>query len=72
MIFLAARHWCADPAIAINQIENHKQTLYLELQMGLLEIVGSAPLDDLLDKRAGFGCACSNTRNQQLHNSDCH
>lgn len=54
-ISLAARYRVVDPAVAINQIENYQQALYLELQMGLRDIVGSATIDDLLEKRSEFG-----------------
>lgn len=54
-ISLAARYRIVDPAVAINQIENYQQALYLELQMGLRELVGSATVDDLLEKRSEFG-----------------
>ena len=54
-VSLAAKYQVVDPAIAINQIEDCHQALYLELQMGLREIVGGAAIDDLLEKRSEVG-----------------
>lgn len=54
-VSLAAKYQIADPAIAVNQIEDVHQALYLELQMGIREIIGTAPIDDLLEKREAFG-----------------
>lgn len=54
-ITLAAKYRIVDPAVVINQIEDYQQALYLELQMGLREIIGGAAIDDLLEKRAEFG-----------------
>lgn len=54
-VSLAARYRIVDPAIAVNQIEDFQQALYLELQMGIREIIGGAAIDDLLANRSEFG-----------------
>jgi len=64
-ISLAAKYQIVDPAVAINQIEDYQQALYLELQMGLREIIGGAAIDDLLEKRADSGHDSSNKRSRQ-------
>ena len=54
-VTLAAKYQIVDPAIAINQSENYQQALYVELQLGLRELIGGAEIDELLAKRPEFG-----------------
>jgi regulator of protease activity HflC (stomatin/prohibitin superfamily) len=54
-VSIAARYRVLDPATAINEVEDYRGTLYLELQLALREIIGSTPIDDLLAKRQEIG-----------------
>jgi regulator of protease activity HflC (stomatin/prohibitin superfamily) len=54
-VSLAAKYEVADPDIAVNKVANYYAALYLELQLGLRQIIGGAPIDDLLGKRQDFG-----------------
>lgn len=48
---LAANFEVADPARAVNTVQNFQDTLYLELQLAFREIVGSVDIDTLLNQR---------------------
>jgi regulator of protease activity HflC (stomatin/prohibitin superfamily) len=50
-VSLAAKYQVADPATAMNTVENYQDALYLELQLGLRELIGSAAIDEVLEKR---------------------
>jgi regulator of protease activity HflC (stomatin/prohibitin superfamily) len=50
-VSLAANFEIADPDIAINKVKNFQEALYLELQLALREIIGSAEIDTVLDGR---------------------
>jgi regulator of protease activity HflC (stomatin/prohibitin superfamily) len=52
---LAARYQVVDPKVAVNEIDDYQQALYLELQLGLRELTGAAAVDELLEKRPEFG-----------------
>jgi regulator of protease activity HflC (stomatin/prohibitin superfamily) len=52
---LAARYEVSDPVVAINQIENYEQALYLELQLALRRMIGNLSVDELLEHRGEFG-----------------
>ncbi|MHB1456061.1 MAG: slipin family protein [Armatimonadota bacterium] len=54
-VSLAAQYQIADPQLAINSSESYNNALYLILQMGIREIIGSSPIDDILEKRGEFG-----------------
>jgi regulator of protease activity HflC (stomatin/prohibitin superfamily) len=54
-VSLAARYQVTQPDLAINQSDNYAAALYLELQVALRQIIGGAPIDDLLGQRAEFG-----------------
>lgn len=54
-VSIAARYRVVDPATAINEVEDYRRTLYLELQLALREIIGSTPIDDLLATRQEMG-----------------
>ncbi len=58
-VSLAAKYQIADPLLAVNSVQNYEEALYLELQMALREIIGSADIDKLLEKR--------NEYSKQLH-----
>lgn len=51
---LAAEFEIADPAVAVNDVEDFQAALYLTLQLALREIIGTAEIDELLEKREQF------------------
>jgi regulator of protease activity HflC (stomatin/prohibitin superfamily) len=51
---VVARYEIADPARALNEVQNYLEALYLELQLALREIVGSASIEEVLGGRSGF------------------
>lgn len=54
-VSVAAQYEIADPAVAINEVENFEGALYLTLQLALREIIGTSEIDELLEKREQFG-----------------
>ena len=52
---LAARYRVADPAVAINEVQDYSGSLYLELQLALRKIIGGTPIDELLETRQEIG-----------------
>lgn len=52
---IAARYEIADAGVAVNNIENYQEALYLTLQLALREIVGQAAIDEVLAQRDQFG-----------------
>lgn len=54
-ISLAAGYRVADPYLAVNKVLNVHETLYLQLQLNLREIVGAFAVDDLLARREEIG-----------------
>ena len=54
-VSLAAKYEVADPAVAINKVENFRDALHIELQLALRQIIGSTPIDDLLAGRQQIG-----------------
>jgi regulator of protease activity HflC (stomatin/prohibitin superfamily) len=54
-VSLAARYEVADPVRAINDVEDYHDALYLTLQLGLRRIIGSVPIEEVLDKRHEIG-----------------
>jgi regulator of protease activity HflC (stomatin/prohibitin superfamily) len=50
-VSLVAKYQVIDPHVAVNRIENYQEALYLELQLGLREVIGGAEIDDVLAKR---------------------
>ena len=54
-VSLAAKYEITDPAVAINQAENYRDALHLELQLALRHIVGATPIDDVLAARQEIG-----------------
>ena len=53
-VSLAAKYEVADPDTCINRVEDYEGALYLELQLALREIVGTATIDEVLEKRPAF------------------
>ena len=53
-VSLAARYQITDPNVAINKVHDYLEGLYLELQLALREIIGTATIDDLLENRDVF------------------
>jgi len=54
-VTMAAKYQIDDPEKAINSVESYTGSLYLTLQMGLREIVGTSAIDDLMEKRGEIG-----------------
>jgi regulator of protease activity HflC (stomatin/prohibitin superfamily) len=54
-ISLAANYKIEDPYLAITQIANYQEALYLHLQLHLRDLVGATAVDDLLLKRKEIG-----------------
>src|SRR5919201_5000028 len=52
---LACRYRVADPAVAVNQVEDYQQALYQVLQLALREIVSESTADALLRSRRELG-----------------
>jgi len=48
---LAANYQVIDPNVAINKVQNFEEALYLELQLGIREIVGAVDIDTVLNNR---------------------
>lgn len=53
-VSIAAKYEIFNPITAINKEENYQQSLYLTLQMALREIIGSAKIEELMEKRTLF------------------
>lgn len=53
-VSIAARFQVTDPQTAINKAQNYYQEVYLILQLAVREIIGSKPIDELLEHRSGF------------------
>lgn len=56
-ISLVTSYKVVDPYLAMNQVANYGEALYLTLQVNLRDVVGSLPVDDLLAKREEIGKA---------------
>ena len=54
-VSLAAKYEVIDPAVAVNKVENFRDALHVELQLGLRQIIGGTPIDDLLARRQEIG-----------------
>jgi regulator of protease activity HflC (stomatin/prohibitin superfamily) len=50
-VSLAANFEVLDPNVAVNKVQSYQEALYLELQLALREIIGSADIDTVLNKR---------------------
>jgi regulator of protease activity HflC (stomatin/prohibitin superfamily) len=52
---LAAGWRVADPTVAVNQVQDYREALYVTLQLALRRVIGDAPVDDTLERRAELG-----------------
>jgi regulator of protease activity HflC (stomatin/prohibitin superfamily) len=50
-VSLAANFEISDPYVAVNKVQSFQEALYLELQLVLREIIGSADIDTVLNSR---------------------
>lgn len=50
-VSIAANVEIVDPNVAINKVQNFQEALYLELQLALRDIIGSADIDTVLNSR---------------------
>ncbi len=53
-VSLAANYEVAEPAAAINGVQDYEQALYTELQISLRGIIGAADIDTVLDSRSAL------------------
>jgi regulator of protease activity HflC (stomatin/prohibitin superfamily) len=53
-VTLAAQYEISNPEIALTKTQDYQGTLYLMLQLALRDIVGSLPIDEVLQKRKEF------------------
>ena len=51
---LAAQYEIADPYIAVCKVRNYSESLHIELQLAIREIIGNAAIDELLENRNQF------------------
>ena len=54
-VSLVVTYEVADPAKAMHEIENYANALYVAAQLGLRKVVGSLPIDRLLEQRMAIG-----------------
>lgn len=54
-ISIAARYRVADPALAVNGVENYESALYTALQLALRTVVSASPVEALLENRSSLG-----------------
>jgi regulator of protease activity HflC (stomatin/prohibitin superfamily) len=54
-VSLATAYQVTDPYLAINQVANYQEALYLILQLNLRDVVGALDVDELLAKREQIG-----------------
>jgi regulator of protease activity HflC (stomatin/prohibitin superfamily) len=66
-VSLAARYEIVDPNIAVNTVQNCREALYLELQLALREIIGTATIDDVLKSRNEFSQRLMELTKQKIH-----
>ena len=52
---VSARYEIADPVKALCETQNYLESLYIELQIALREIISSATIEEVLAGRSGFG-----------------
>lgn len=52
---LAASWSVEDPARALHQSQDYQVALYVALQLALRQVVGTAPIDDVIERRAELG-----------------
>jgi regulator of protease activity HflC (stomatin/prohibitin superfamily) len=54
-VTLAAQYSVSDPAVAITKVERFQDAFYMTLQLALRELVGAAPIDEVIAKRTEIG-----------------
>lgn len=54
-VTLAAKYEVVEPETAVNKVQDYQSALYVEIQLGLREIVGSAKIEAVLEKRDEIG-----------------
>lgn len=54
-VSVAVRYAIADPAVAVNNIEDYHAAMHVAVQLALREIVGSTPIEQLLEHRGDIG-----------------
>jgi len=54
-VSLAVQYEIVDPERAVSKVEDYQAALYLTLQVALRAIIGSSPIDELLEKRTELG-----------------
>lgn len=54
-VSIAARYEVADPATAVNRVEDFRAALYSELQLALRAVVSAVPVEALLEGRGEIG-----------------
>lgn len=65
-VSVAIRYQVADPYIAINKVQDYSQSLHLLAQLALREIIGSKPIDELLENRQSFDSALMEQRKKEM------
>ena len=53
-VSILASYQVIDPVAAVNKIESYIQSLYALIQLALREVVGSKPIDELLENRGSI------------------
>jgi len=56
-ITILARYQVADPVAAINKVEKYNDSLYALIQIAARDVIGSKPIDELLENRTSFNAA---------------
>ncbi len=54
-VSLAAEYEVERPDVAINEVASYQEALYIRLQLALRAVIGSAPIEEVLERRAEFG-----------------
>jgi regulator of protease activity HflC (stomatin/prohibitin superfamily) len=54
-VSLAVQYSVSDPARAVNTVQDFQAVLYQELQLSMRGIIGSSPIEEVLERRAEFG-----------------
>ena len=53
-VSIAAGYQMVDPHAAVNRAQNYRDAVYLVVQLAVRELIGSKPIDELLENRATF------------------
>jgi len=54
-VSIAVQYKVEKPDVAVNAVENYEDAIHVMLQTALRDIIGSGPVDELLQKRGEFG-----------------